>query len=453
MQTQRDHVHAHTFMMGRLGSALVEGDPTSAKIPGKRPLTGLIAGIVVAVLIVGGFGVYGWLVPGGSTAYKQPGTIVVEKETGTRYVYLKGVLYPTANLTSAMLLEGSSATVKLVSRSSLKDVPHGPEIGITDAPQEPPAVGGLVAGPWLACLPGSVTDHPGTDALGVDLDPRARATALASTAFTVVGGPDGTTYLVTGGHKYPVGGDAVLVALGAANTRVVTAPSAWLDWLPTGVTLAPPVIPHAGSAGPRVGGHDYPVGTLFQQPGVSGGTQLYVLRTDGLAAIDRTDFLLAQAAAGGQPVTLTAAQVVAAPRSADRSLTGRLPDLTRLHVASLGNQVLCVRQRPVDTATVSTQVVLADRLESGVASDGTAMVLAAPSTGMAVTPVPKQGATTETVLISDQGTAFELADSDTVSALGLGGATPVPFPRTLLAALPQGPALSRTAAVRLAGRQ
>lgn len=448
MQTQRDHVHAHAFMMGRLGSALVQGDPTSARIPGQRPLTGLVAGIVVAVLVVAGFGVYGWLVPGGSTAYRQPGTIVVEKETGTRYVYLRGVLYPTANLTSAMLLEGTSATVKLISRSSLRDVPHGPEIGITDAPQAPPAAGALLAGPWLACLPGSVVDQPG-DRLGVDLDPRARATALADTAFTVLRGTDGTTYLVTGGHKYPVGADSVLVALGAANTRAVTAPGAWLDWLPTGVTLAPPVIPHAGAAGPRVGGRDYPVGTLFQQAGVA---QLFVLRTDGLAPIGRTDFLLAQAAGGTQPVTLDAAQVVAAPRSADRSLTDRLPDLTRLHVQNLGGKVLCVRQRPTSTTSVASQVVLTDRIESGVATDGTTTVLAAPSTGMAVTPVPSAGIGHETVLISDQGTAYRLADSDTVAALGLSGATPVPFPGTLLAALPQGPALSRTAAVHLAGR-
>src|SRR5581483_9768950 len=102
--------------------------------------------------------------------------------------------------------------------------------------------------------------------------------------------------------------------------------------------------------------------------------------------------------------------------------------------------------------SVTSQVVLTDRVESGVATDGTTTVLAAPSTGMAVTPVPSSRIGTETVLISDQGTAYELAGSDTAAALGLGGVTPVPFPRTLLAALPQGPALSRTAAVHLAGR-
>ncbi len=140
MQTQRDHVHAHQFQMGRMSSALVLGDPTSAEDPASRSIVGLVIGLVLAVLIVAGFAVYGLIVPGGSKSWRAAGAIIVEKETGNRYVYLNGVLRPTLNLTSAMLIEGASAKIQLTARNSLKGVPHGSPIGIAGAPQTVPAL-------------------------------------------------------------------------------------------------------------------------------------------------------------------------------------------------------------------------------------------------------------------------------------------------------------------------
>src|SRR4051812_10104368 len=104
-------------MMGRLSSALVQGDPSSAEIPGRRPLTGLLSGTLIAVLVVAGLAVYGWIVPGGSRAFTTAGAILVENETGNRYVYLDGALHATPNLTSAMLIQGRSAHVERISRA------------------------------------------------------------------------------------------------------------------------------------------------------------------------------------------------------------------------------------------------------------------------------------------------------------------------------------------------
>ncbi|BCJ67314.1 type VII secretion protein EccB [Polymorphospora rubra] len=444
MQTQRDHVHAHSFMMGRLSSALVEGDPTSARIPGQRALTGLVVGIVLVLLLGGGFAVYGWLVPGGSKAYQQAGVILVEKESGTRYIYRDGVLYPMSNLTSAMLLQGPSASVKLISGNSLKDLPRGPELGLPDAPQTVPAARDLVTGPWLACLPGSVVDRPGPG-LGVNLDPNAPATPLADRTFAVVRGPQDRTYLLAGPYKFPVANDSVLVALGAANARPAVAPAGWLDWLPTGVTLGPAPIPDAGRAGPRVGGRSHPVGTLFRQRPAAGEEQLFVLRTDGLAPVDRMEFTLAAVRGEEPPVELDAAAVAGAPRSGDRTLTGRLPDLTGFQWRDPGGQVLCVRQRPVGADSVASEVVLTDRHSAGVGDDGQPTVLAEPGSGMTVTPVPKAAGPAEVAFISDRGVAHRITGADTLAALKLNSAAAVPFPRELLAALPQGPVLSRTA--------
>ncbi|WBB71953.1 type VII secretion protein EccB [Micromonospora sp. WMMD1128] len=443
MQTQRDHVHAHSFMTGRLSSALVQGEPTSAQIPGQRALTGLLIGIIVVLLVGGGFAVYGWIVPGGSRAYGQAGAILVEKESGVRYVYRDGVLYPTPNLTSAMLLQGPSAAVKLISRNSLKDLPRGPEIGIADAPQSVPGVDALVRGPWLACLPGSVVDRPGAK-LGMNLDPRAPATPLTDDTFAVVRGPDRVTYVLAGPFKFPVADESVLVALGAANARVAFAPAAWLDELPTGATLGAARIPDAGTPGPRVAGRVRPVGTLFRQQPAAGAEQLFVLRPDGLAPVNRMEFVLATVRGGDAPVTLDAADVAGAPRSRDRTLADRLPDLTGHHWHDPGREVLCLRQRPFNE-TVTSEIVFAERYIAGIFDDGTPMVVAEPGSGMTVTPIPKARPVAETVLISDEGIAYRLADADAVASLKLASSAAVPFPKGLLAAMPQGPTLSRKA--------
>ncbi|BCJ35641.1 ESX-1 secretion system protein eccB1 [Actinocatenispora thailandica] len=450
MQTQRDHVHAYSFNMGRISSALVEGNSTNPQIPGRRPLTGLLLGVILAVLIVAGFGVYGWIKPGGSKAYQQQGAILVEKESGTRYVYLNGQLHPVPNLTSALLVQGPSATVKLISRESLKHVPRGPAIGIAGAPQTVPQPADLVRGPWLACLPGSVVARPG-DGMGLNLNPSAPATALHGDSFSLAQSGDGTAYVVARGHKYPVTGDAVLAALGAGGARPAVAPDAWLKWLPTGATLSPPKIPNAGAAGPKVAGRQYPVGTLFRQRATGGTEQLFVLRDDGLAPIDRMDFLLATAVTHTRPVPLNAVDAVAAQRSSDRSLVGRLPDLSGLHWQHPDGGVLCVRQRPAGTS-VHSQVVFTTRANAGVSASGRTSVLVAPGTGLLAVPAPVTRTSAQhPYLISDNGVAYPLRGNDTIQALRLDTSATIPLPTALLSSLQQGPALSRSAVTQLGG--
>jgi type VII secretion protein EccB len=451
MQTQRDHVHAHTFMVGRLSSALVEGDPTRAEIPGRRAQTGFMIGILLAVLVVGGFAVYGWIVPGGSTAYRTANAILVEKETGTRYVYLNGVLRPTPDLTSAMLIQGAKAQVKLISRASIKDVPHGPALGVTGAPNEIPPASSLVHGPWLSCLPGSVVTGRHVSGLGVNLNPQTPADLLPQQNFAVVRSQSGTPYLLANYRKYKVEDDAVLVALGAGSINPAPAPDMWLDWLGDGPALAPAKIPGAGQDGPRVGDHTHPVGTLFRQKSDSGVEQLFVLRKDGLAPMSRTEFLFADAASSGSPVDVDPAAIVDAKKSADRSLLDRLPDLASLKLADAGGRALCMQQQPVSAQQFMSVVVYAPRYESGVNDDGGTFVIARSGSGMAVFAAP---ATSRTVappvsFISETGTAYRLANTETVTALKLNSVTPVPFPKDLLAALPQGPVLSRQAVTSL----
>lgn len=445
MQTQRDHVHAHTFMMGRLSSALVEGDPTGAEIPGRRAQTGLLVGVILLVLVVGGFAVYGWIVPGGSKAYRQAGAILVEKETGTRFVYLEGALHEVPDLASAMLIQGASAQVKLISKNSLKDVPRGVPMGVVGAPRQMPGADALVRGPWLTCLPGSVVPGKKIGGLGVNLEPGVPTTLLPEDRFLVVRSSGGQDYLLANYLKYKVTDDAVLVALGAGAINPATAPDMWLDWLGDGPDLGPAKIPGAGSTGPRVGGRTYPVGTIFRQD----DEQLYVLRRDGLAPMSRTEFLIADAADRDAPVELDPADVVAAKRSTDRTLLDRLPDLAELQLQDAGGQAVC-QQHKEYRDTFTSVVALVPQWASGIYGDGKPTVLVRPGSGMAVTPVPELSKGTKKVaFISDEGLAYNLADAATATSLKLAGTAPVPFPTELLAALPQGPMLSRNAVTAL----
>ncbi|RZU53500.1 type VII secretion protein EccB [Krasilnikovia cinnamomea] len=444
MQTQRDHVHAHQFQMGRMSCALVLGDPDTAEHPSRRAWVGLLVGILVAVLVAAGFAGYGWLVPGGNKQWRAAGAIIVEKETGTRYVYLDGVLHPTLNLTSAMLIQGSRSRITLTSRNSLKGVPHGAPIGLPGAPQVLPTAQDLVRGPWLACLAGSVPGGP-ADGVGINLDPAAPFAALAGDRFTLVDGAD-SHYLVWRGRKHRITDQVVPVALGATNAEPARAPARWLDTLPDGDPIGVPEINGTGDGGPPVAGREYRVGQLFTQPS-SGAEQLFVLRPDGLTAVSRTAFLLLKAGSRGDPVALEAADVVAAPRSGDRSLAGLLPDLDRARYDEPGDRVLCARQSPAGAQAVDTAVVFTDRAHSALRADGTPTVHARPGTGMVVlpVPVPPLQPLRDLCLVSDEGVRFRLPDNDTLSALRLAGTPPVPFPAELLTTVPEGPVLSRKA--------
>jgi type VII secretion protein EccB len=432
MQTQRDHVHAHQFQMIRMSNALVAGETASADNPFQRPIVGLLTGVVIAVLVIAGFMVYGWLKPGGNTSWRSPGVIIVEKETGNRYVYLGGQLHPTRNLASAMLLEGPGAAIKLVSRASLKGVPHGSSIGLSTAPQVLPTAGSLVAGPWLACL------SPGApQGVRVDLDPSAPAVALGAAGFALVT-DGGTTYMLWQNQKHEVTSEAVAITLGATAARPLTAPASWLDQVPKGDPIGLPPIKGLGDPGPKVAGQHYKIGQLFTQ---NGAEQRLVLLRDGLAPVDLTAFTLLRAV-GKDPVGLSAADLVGAPLSADHSLATFLPALVGARYRDPTGRSLCVRQIPSGAKAVSSEVVLGER----VYLPGARVAVVKAGTGMIAYAVPPVSASANPVpfLVTDEGIKYDVSADNTLSSLGLGGPE-VPFPAAFLGDIASGPPLSRAA--------
>ncbi|GAA0804874.1 type VII secretion protein EccB [Spirilliplanes yamanashiensis] len=445
MQTQRDHVHAHQFQMARMSSSLIIGDPTPGENPMKRTVTGTLVGLLLAVLIVVGFGIYGWIVPGGKTSWRQAGAIIVEKETGTRYVLLNGTLHPALNMASAMMINGPSAKVQLVSRNSLKGVPRGAPVGIAGAPQTMPDRTAMLRGPWLACL-GSSLSRDADDQIGLNFDTAGQAQELPADRFVYVTA-GGSPYIVWRGGKHLAREDTVPVALGIAGADPLPAPRAWLDLLPDGPPVATPDIDGLGDAGPRIGGEAADIGQLFVQPRGTGGDQLFVLLRDGLAPLNRTMFVLLQAATGNEPVRLAAADVVAAPRSDDRSLIEPLADLAAATHEQARGRVLCQRQAPVPgLPAVAAVPVLAAPDHAGLTPDGRATVRMRPGAGMLVYPVPMANPRLpDPWFVSDEGKRHHLPDSRMMSNLKLSNGVMVPIPRGLLTGVPSGPELTAQA--------
>lgn len=72
MQTQKDHVDAHSFLVGRMTAALVTGETSYLEAPAQRAKLGLIIGALLAVLVVAGFLVFGLIVPAHKSAKSLP---------------------------------------------------------------------------------------------------------------------------------------------------------------------------------------------------------------------------------------------------------------------------------------------------------------------------------------------------------------------------------------------
>ncbi|WP_405467265.1 type VII secretion protein EccB [Streptomyces canus] len=444
MQNRRDHVQAHRFAVGRLVSALVAGDPGPVEVPMRRGNLGMQFGALVAVLLAAGFAVYGLISPGASTAWRSPGSIIVEEETGNRYLYLDKQLYPMANYASALLVAGARAKTVSASRASLADVRRGPQLGILGAPDDVPPVTDLLSGDRAVCLPSG-----GTQTL-VDLDPAGRSTPVPRDGRLLVSGPDHTSYILWNGRTYRLRSHAELVALGLVAQQPVPVSSTWLSQLPSGGTLTAPRIAGAGSAALPVAGATAKVGQLFETT-AAGEQELYVLLPDGLAPINRTGFALLSAVPGASaPKRVTTADITAAPVSPNRSLLTAVPDLLSGSAFDPAGAALCVLQKAGSAkgGSVVTEPVTGSQHAGLFVPPAKGLLVTARSAG-----TPDSAA--RLFLITDSGRKYPLADSDAVAALGYGQAKVRTLPQRLLDLAPTGPTLdtvtARTAVTARAG--
>ena len=450
MQTRRDQLQAYRFVTRRIVSALLSGEPETNERPMRRYGLAVFGGAMVATIVFAGAGVIGFLFPSG--AKLQDSAIVIERETGARYIFLDGTLHPVVNFASARLIMGSdSPAVQRVSARSLQGYPRGQSVGIPNLPDPLPDRRAIEAVPWSAC---SLRQAAGSADLAthvfVGSEP-AGGQSLADRALLVERqGEDGfTRYVVANGLRFRIS-EASRSALGLAAARPVEVTTSIIAALPPGPELRVPGISGAGNDGPTIDGVRGKIGQVYVA-----AEQHYVLLGNGLAPVGPVmrDLLLAS---DPSIITISAAAAAAARSGSTIEPTGFPTSLPELAFAAEEPGMVCVVASPNDTSEVG--VVLHERRPAlttpagpaGAGPDGTRLADAVHIPGgraALVQLLPAADDTTPnttTYLVTDQGIRHAVARENTqevLASLGYGGIVAMRVPNYMLSLLPVGPAL------------
>ncbi|MEU9350795.1 type VII secretion protein EccB [Streptomyces griseoloalbus] len=486
MQSKRDQVHAHSFMMGRLSSGLLMADPDAPESPLGRTTRGVVFGVLVTVLIGAGATVYGLLRPGGNDGWRDGEHLVVNRDTGARYVWTgtDGVLHPVRNYASARLIGGSELPTADVRTPSLKDVPVGAPVGIPGAPDAVPEPGSLDDGAWHMCVTGPEGALPDTSGAvsGTGVDKPGATTVVAGAPVdsrgiggdrgVLVRGPDDTEYLVWRGSRLPLdrASDA-RNALGYGSERPMPVSAAFLDALAPGPALKSPEVPGRGEEGPELGGEASRIGQLFQVSVPGGGSTYHLLREDGLVPLTRLGAALVlgdpatqkDAYQGSSPeVRTVGADALREHRAKDSGTAGsaELPDAPPVPQSTPRGTALCAQ---VDGdnggARIRSVLVPLTGLAPVAVSEGTAQPLepacvptdatvVRPGHGALVRALHASGAAHAgtTYLVAENGVKYRVSAEDSLKALGYETADIGSVPAPLLATLPTGADLDPAAA-------
>ncbi|MEV6812279.1 type VII secretion protein EccB [Micromonospora sp. NPDC051296] len=463
MPSRRDQVQSYQFFVQRMTSALVAREPDPEAAPFRRLGGAGFASVMVAVLCLAAVGVYGLLRPGGATKWKEGGAVILEKETGTRYLYREGRLHPVLNYASALLAMESAAPTVSVSRNSLVGTPRGPRIGIPFAPDALPASNRILDGPWTLCT------QPARDAAGG---------IVATTVLTVGRAPNGgrepgdaallvrdrktsRLHLVWRDHRYEIRNEKiVLEGLTMSAEPVVEVGGAWLNALPAGEPIAPRRVTDRGALSTAL--PDARVGQVFVVESQNGSRQYYLAERTRLVPITpvQADVLMADGETQAAypdgtkplPIELAAGAAAAAPKAgAPAQGRHRAPE-QRPEIARLaGDQpAVCAAYQPGQdepTVLLDAQVSpVREPVRTGEQTgDGIPLadrVVIEPGYGVLVTAVssPEQEGGTLN-LVTDVGYRYPLASEGVPAMLGYAGVQPVRLPASLVVRLPAGPAL------------
>jgi type VII secretion protein EccB len=465
MQTRRDLYQAHKLMMQRVGLALLQGEPDIAESPMRRLSVAAFSGAMVAVIIAAVFGIVGLVSPGGAQGLDSGDKIIIEKETGTKYVYDTNSkrMLPVLNYASAKLaVNAGNPEQRVVSRKSLAKFVRGPMIGIPGAPDSLPDPDHLVKKPWSVCVRNGTTKSGGTGSVS------------SLVAGTDVGGtalhPDQAVAVQAGGQIYVLWRDQrMLMTLPQDQARSITGgrPTAvsqtWLSSIGQGVNFAPPPVQDRGRLKHDVGGTAR-VGQVYRAS-IGGVTNWYVLLDDGFAPISATQgwLLLAEPATAtmaypGQQAVPLPTTVAAANSKLSRhnELQTGLPPTLPTFLPWEGKTPLCYVYAHTAEGSTTAQLTVGGSLPSAPAgtSGGTTVdqVVLPPGGAALVGLLPSAGqlnAINNWFIVNDAGISFPLPSKDTVEKLGYNVKDAAPVPRAVMALLPTGPLLDPKAATNV----
>ncbi|PDP85285.1 type VII secretion protein EccB [Glycomyces fuscus] len=464
MQSRRDRVMAHNFTVGRLGTAMLEGDPDAVDAPMRRTRTGTYIGIAIAAVLCIGFLVFGLIFPGGATSWRQEGRLIVDRDTGASYLYSSGVLRPVDNNASARLIQGADAAVSLVSARSLEGVPVGGPVGIAGAPDALPGAEGLEESVWRLCaLPPEGEEERGRTALviGTAPDPAPPAADQA----VLVSGPDEAPQLLWNGTRLRLDEEGGAVqALGYGTSEALPVTSAFLNTVPTGPDLTAPEVPGAGEDAGELAGEPRRVGQVFAVSAAEQDVQHYLLTRDGLVPLTTTQALLLLAdpdvSGSAYPDSPPEALPLPAGEAHARLAEGSGPREERHPAApptlvGVGSSVPCLRLAPDGSLSLTMDDPAG--VEAWPVQERPGIVPGCPTPDLvgiasgrgavaAARPVGGGGASTTHYLVTDSAAKYPVLDDSALAALGYQTGQAVPVPTSLLRLLPSGPVLDPEAA-------
>ncbi|GAA1689550.1 hypothetical protein GCM10009745_38400 [Kribbella yunnanensis] len=470
MATRKDQLQSHQFLGQRMVSALVTRETDPEQPPFRRPFLAAIGSTVIAIIALAVVFVYGLVVPGGNKAWQAGDAVIIEKETGTRYVYLSGRLHPVANYASALLALGKKVESRRVSQRSLRDAPRGPRIGIVDAPDALPPAKQLLPGAWTLCsqpMLDPTGEQTSESVLLVGSQP-ASAQPLGSTALlvTVIGTRD--QYMINDGYRYKLDKAVALqagLALGGEGWARVG--QAFVNGLPEGQPVTPLRIAGIGAPSTAIPNRKTKIGELFIV-GSAGARQYYLadrdrllLLTDLQYSIQLTYGPLKKAYAGKAPRPLeldptSLGRVQTPPDSVPAGADGRLPATRPTFTRPADESTVCAAYRPGATVpTILVNATLPPRDPAMVTPKrgpaGTLLadrVIVPSGKAAVVEAMPSRQAPAGTVMVvTDMGRAYPVADADLLKLFGYEAATVPRYPSSLVARIPQGSALDPSRAV------
>ncbi|WP_406841741.1 type VII secretion protein EccB (plasmid) [Streptomyces sp. AHU1] len=468
MQSKRDQVQAHMFVMERLSSGMLVANPDAPESPLSRTGRGAVVGIVLAVLVAAGAYVFGFFSPGQDNSWRAPGTLVINSDTGARYLYSNGRLHPVLNYASALLLAGKDLKTTTAHSGTLSGAPIGLPVGIPDAPDSVPAASSLDTSSWKVCVATSAAGRTSTTLVAGA--PIGEVPAKADEAL-LVSGPDKSKYLVWRGSRLELDKSthaAESLGFAAVEPRHVSA--AFLGALSQGPALKAPTVAGRGQRGPRVGGIDTRVGQILSVivPG-SSATQAYLVTRQGLLPLTPTGAALIL----GDPATRTlayqnanpvAAQVGSAAvsqylaPSGSRLLPTTLPETPPYPMSVPDDTAACAVQHPSRAGVqISLGLVRAETLGPRAQQPTSTVkpgclpvdaVVVRPGHAVLVNALAGDGSAIgdTTYLVTETGVKYRIPSTDSLTALGFGDTDAERLPAPLLSMLPSGPDLGTDAA-------
>ena len=453
MASRQDQLHSYQFTVQRAVAALVMRETDPPQSPFRRLAGAGLASVLVAAIALGGVALYG-LFTGGGDSWRETGAVIVEKESGARFVYRDEKLHPVSNYASALLIIGAERPkTVLVSRRAIEGVPRGLPLGIADAPDSLPAPNRLVRDAWTLCSVAG--DEPGRD--------EARSVLLIgreATGGRVLGDqgllarhPDGGLHLLWHDRRYLLRDtDRVLAALAATRERAVPVAAALLNTLPAGADLAPPPVDDLGEPSERVTGAT--VGDVYLVRNSGGGRQYAVAQRGGLAAITELQAALLLARTGQrEPEPITLGRFAALPKLPGLVPGGAsAPPAVPPRLAAAESGAICARAgddagvREIRLGVTAPDLAAATRTPGGRAGLADEVVVE-PGRGALVEAVSAPGATGGTVcVVTDLGRRYALTGTDVPGMLGYAGVRPARLPAALVDLLPAGSPLDPEAA-------